>query len=73
MIVGNVQKLKTEIEALQKIIVAIQKQCSHPKEALEQKSGSNTGNYDPSSDCYWKDYICHLCEKKWREDLGNGR
>jgi hypothetical protein len=66
--IGIVFKLRLEIAGLEQKIKSIQMECSHPKEALIEKRGSNTGNYDPSSDCHWADYHCHLCDKKWRED-----
>lgn len=67
MIVGIVGQLKQQIKDLETKIKSIQDQCSHPKEALESKNGGNTGNYDPSNDCYWIDHHCHLCEKKWTD------
>lgn len=57
-----------QISELQKKIEAIQNRCLHPQQALEKKHGANTGNYDPSSDCYWTDFHCKLCQKKWVED-----
>lgn len=35
------------------------KKCSHNK--ITYKHGSNTGNYDPSSDCYWVTIKCLDC------------
>lgn len=46
----------------------IQKECTHPKEGLDETARSNTGNYDPSADCYWVDFHCTLCDKRWSED-----
>jgi hypothetical protein len=45
---------------------ALQESCKHP--SADKKYGSSTGNYDPSSDCYWIDWHCVDCGKKWRTD-----
>lgn len=45
---------------------ALQEECKHPN--AEKKYGSNTGNYDPSADCYWTDFRCHDCGKVWTVD-----
>lgn len=45
----------------------LQNACSHPKEHVVTKYGANTGNYDPSADCYWTDNKCQLCGNWWRE------
>lgn len=66
-IIGSVERLEKEMQVLADQIALIQSKCSHPKEAVEKKHGSNAGNYDPSADCYWIDYSCHLCKKKWTE------
>jgi len=69
MLVQNViQKLMTERAEIDKKILSIQAECSHPKEARDEKPGSNTGNYDPSADCYWITYHCTLCDKTWTVD-----
>lgn len=65
---NTVDKLKKEIEELDKKIVTIQNQCSHPEMAVLKVHGSNTGNYDPTADCYWTDFTCGLCHKKWTVD-----
>lgn len=63
-----IAKLRAEIAERQSKIAAIQAECSHPIAALTETKGANTGNYDPSSDCYWTDYHCGLCDKGWRVD-----
>lgn len=60
-----IKKLEAEINVLQDKIKNIQDQCSHPESCLDKTHGSNTGNYDPHDDCYWTDYHCHLCDRKW--------
>jgi len=57
--------LEQQITVLREKIKAIQDKCSHPKECVNEKCGGNTGNYDPTADCYWTDYHCSLCDKKW--------
>ena len=37
------------------------KQCEHPHNQLKFKIGADTGNYDPSEDCYWIDVTCKKC------------
>jgi hypothetical protein len=61
-----------KIEQLQKIIrdaadqiARIQEECCHPASCLEAKRDGSTGNYDPSADRSWIDYICTLCGKSW--------
>jgi len=63
-----IAKLRAEIAERESKIHAIQAECSHPLAAVTEKKGANTGNYDPSSDCYWTDYHCDLCDKNWRVD-----
>lgn len=63
-----VQQLREEIAERQAKISEIQEQCSHPEAAVTKKHGSNTGNYDPSADCYWTDFHCSLCDKRWQLD-----
>jgi len=49
-------------------LAAVQAECTHPKEGLSITPRSNTGNYDPSADSYWKEFDCTLCGKRWTED-----
>jgi hypothetical protein len=65
---NTIKLIKDQIAMLQGQIEKIQSECSHPKSALRVKPGANTGNYDPTADCYWTDYECGLCEKRWTED-----
>lgn len=46
----------------------IQEGCEHPAPFLDKSAGSSTGNYDPGADCYWYDFHCHICGKRWRVD-----
>ena len=63
-----VDKIKDEIAELQLSIKNIQDECSHPESAVTKKHGSNTGNYCEADDCYWTDFECNLCGKRWQED-----
>ena len=44
-------------------LVAIQKACPHNDKT--GRYGSNTGNYDPSADCYWINVSCEDCGRTW--------
>jgi hypothetical protein len=46
-------------------ILEFRKNCPHPLSALVKEYGSNTGNYDPSSDCYWITMQCLRCDHGW--------
>ena len=59
----KVTKLLSQISKAQKKIQCIQSICRHEK--VEEKTGSNTGNYDPYADIYWIDYKCLICLKRW--------
>jgi hypothetical protein len=65
---NKLQKIKLQIEELKQEVIDIQEQCTHPPLVLVKEYNSNTGNYDPSQDCYWINYHCELCEKRWREE-----
>lgn len=48
------KSIKFKIKKWQTKLKNIQDSCPHK---------SNTGNYDPTSDCYWIEYFCYDCEK----------
>lgn len=64
-IYNSIEQLKAEIAERHARIKAIQEECPHPEHALKAKHGANTGNYDPTVDCYWTDYHCTICDKRW--------
>jgi hypothetical protein len=64
--INAIEERKRKIEILSAEISEIQEQCSHPGAALEEIHGGSTGNWSRSDDCYWTDYHCRLCDKKWR-------
>lgn len=39
-----------------------------PHDALIKKYVSNTGHYDPSMDCYYTEFFCSDCGKRWTEE-----
>ena len=47
-------------------LAKLQKSCKHPNVTHEHHS--NTGNYDPSADCYWTEYHCPDCWAHWTEN-----
>jgi hypothetical protein len=68
MHVGSDHKITLAILQQQKIIedaqaqiVAIRTGCTHPKEAIKSHSWGNSGNYDPSDDCYGREDTCTIC------------
>lgn len=58
--------ITTQIVKLQKELTALQESCAHPRVTKEHKG--NTGNYDPSADCYWTEFSCPDCGKWWTEE-----
>lgn len=54
--------LKKEAEIADKI-TALQEECPHIGHSIVYKS--DTGNWDPSEDCYWTENKCHNCGKFW--------
>lgn len=43
----------------------LQELCTHPN--VEKKYKGNTGNYDPTADCYWIEFKCPDCQKRWKK------
>lgn len=60
------QRLIVKLAKIQQAIRALQNECKHPNHTKVAKS--NTGNYDPSADCYWYECRCPDCGKYWHED-----
>jgi hypothetical protein len=59
-------RLQRQIRELQNELHDHQDKCKHKR--ATKKYGSNTGNYDPSSDCYWTTFNCPTCLKIWTVD-----
>lgn len=66
MVELKAHKLKAQIQKLQAELVAHQNRCKHLK--VVRIPRGNTGNYDPTQDCYWLDCSCETCLKRWTED-----
>ena len=60
---SEVARLNKVIERAQSKIKALREGCLHPGAVKTHKS--NTGNYDPSCDCYWTEFLCSECGKFW--------
>jgi hypothetical protein len=66
-LIRKYRTLKKRRMALSEQMQQIQlRECLHPN--LVRTPKSNTGNYDPSSDCYWYENKCPDCERFWMED-----
>lgn len=63
MVKAKHKRITDKIDGLYLDLRNLQEECPHPN--LTVSHGANTGNYDPSSDCYWKDYKCPDCGKMW--------
>ena len=62
---SNVLNLNKKILELNQKIILIQSSCQHTSSVVVFKS--DTGNYDPSEDSYWKEFTFSSCQKKWSE------
>ncbi len=60
------EALYKKIVTLKLKLAQLQEECEHA--FVEKKHHSNTGNYDPSADCYWTVFTCPDCVKVWTED-----
>ncbi len=56
-------KIQADINHLKDTLIVHQTKCKHVKATKSYKG--NTGNYDPSSNCYWIDWCCPTCLKQW--------
>lgn len=61
----RVRQLKNIIKDSHDELSDHQEFCTHSD--VTKQSGGSTGNYDPSADCYWVDYHCNICDKRWTE------
>lgn len=55
-------KFEQSVASLKQQIHDLKAACTHTR--FVYKYGSNTGNYDPSADCYWIDIACLDCGMK---------
>lgn len=58
--------IRNKIDRLNDQLGELQEQCQHPN--VEKTYKGNTGNYDPSADSYWIDWLCPDCKKYWMTD-----
>jgi hypothetical protein len=65
---SNIEKkkdaIKRRIKKAEQELADLQEICKHT--VAIKRHGSNTGNYDPHADCYWTDFHCPECDKRWR-------
>ncbi|AFN37422.1 hypothetical protein [Vibrio phage TCU_VP02_YC] len=62
----RVLELESQIAALQRELQDERNRCRHTRVTYEFKS--NTGNYDPHSDCYWNEVQCIDCGSRMHFD-----
>lgn len=58
--------IRNKIDRLNDQLDELQEQCQHPN--VEKTYKGNTGNYDPSADSYWIEWLCPDCKKYWMTD-----
>lgn len=58
-----VHKQLEKINKANKKIAKLQEECQH--EGVIKTYGSNTGNFCPDDDCYWTNFHCECCGKRW--------
>lgn len=59
----RVERINTMRSRLTQELLVIQAECTHPNKT--GRYGGNTGNYDPSADCYWITCHCPDCNTGW--------
>ena len=59
----SVVDLLITIEKCRVRIEKIRDRCPHTNKAV--KHCGDTGNYDPTADCYWDENTCPDCGKRW--------
>ena len=64
----KVKHIEEKIAKLEIELEDIQDNCDHPKENLEKKGHSDTGNWCKSDDRYWYRFHCGVCNKIWMEE-----
>lgn len=63
---AKVLKQREKIKKALAKISSIQEECTHI--GVHIKYGANTGNWCPSDNSYWIDWVCPHCEKRWTTD-----
>lgn len=59
-------RLSEKLDSIHLEIIQLQDTCTHPN--ASEKHRGDTGNYDPTADCYWIEYKCPDCDKFWTVD-----
>ena len=65
-VLNNRIKLQDKIKKLRDELNTLQSVCLHTN--ATKKYRGNTGNYDPSENCYWIDFYCPDCDKRWQTE-----
>lgn len=60
---ATINKNQEKWDAAERVLQAM---CLHPN--VSKKYDGSTGNWDPNDDCYWIEFKCPDCGKKWIED-----
>lgn len=60
------EHIQKKQEKWEKAEAKLQAVCTHPN--VVEKYRGNSGNYDPTADCYWIENTCPDCGKKWNVD-----
>ena len=58
--------IQNKLSVARRDLAELQATCLHP--SPQKTHRANTGNYDPSSDCYWTDFACLDCGKSWTKE-----
>jgi hypothetical protein len=57
------KSIQAKINELEEQLQSLRESCTHPNVVKTHKA--DTGNYDPSTDCYWTEFKCPDCGKFW--------
>jgi|694.fasta_scaffold01889_63 hypothetical protein len=58
--------IQKNIKKWDKALEELQHTCTHPNQTISHKA--NTGNYDPTQDCYWTVHKCPDCGLYWTQE-----
>jgi hypothetical protein len=65
-VVQERRRLEESVRQAYEELRVLQHRCKHPN--VTKEHGSSTGNWCKADDCYWIEYECIDCGKKWTED-----
>lgn len=60
------EEIRRQITLLKSHLTNLQSKCKHKKATKIHKS--DTGNWCPQDDCYWTEFDCPECGKRWTEE-----